>query len=173
MAAENEMVERWLNRREKAYLNKIDASERMDKFYQWEGKSDGSTLRVFCTICKFVSEKDHVCSQSGSGDADTGQAKDHEEAWLGDGLLALDVRVLIQSQIGRIDAGRFVRLTSNAALKAYLRSEGVNLPNTASEARYGTMFESQYRGEFRRRFLENHFGPGAADKASNMIKGMF
>lgn len=146
-------AERFLNRREKAELNGMEFQERESAFRKWQGKSPGSVVRKLCVGCKLVVDLGHTCSvrvvQSVDGDVDG-------DDWLGDALFTLDVRCAMR--LKGEDNAKYNGYASNKAMKAYLLEKGHVLGVGASDHSYGTMFEKLYKGEFRKKYLQDKFG---------------
>lgn len=65
-------VYKLINRKEKAYLNKMTPADRRAKFNSWENKSEGAVSRTMCEECSMVVERGHLCLISNGGDSPQG-----------------------------------------------------------------------------------------------------
>lgn len=113
---------------------------------------------LWCVECNMMRSLWHDCKGQKK---ETGTIKEYE-AWLGDALVALDVR----KSLGRLDADAFVKFTSGESQASWLRSHhpeecrGVN-GQLASKRALSTRFEQLYwcSSKFRENYLNSCFTP--------------
>lgn len=146
---------KFFNKSEKSGLNRMGPDERRDAYVAWSAsrRSPGARPLKICQKCSVLGDLDHKCTMP-EGAMSENLMKG--EAWVGDAVLGLDIKMLLKEG-NTVDDARYQSLVKGSYLSKYMKGLGGDYTGLSDHS-VASRFECEYKGEFRKRFIVAHFG---------------